>query len=224
MGPLLSTHPVGLHRRRPLGVAAAVVALISSLLLVLMFLVDLDGGQYALLFAAYPLLISVPAAVVLLRPRVPETFELHEGGLAHIRAGHRRAWTWAQVRAIDVLQSGPVSRRGAGLDCTIRFDDGEVVRFDGFTENAGEIAAALGEHCAAAARERVRPQRLGRTVAVLGGVTVVGAGVATWAMLRIPQVADGGDQFGLAMLAVACVVPALISLILLISVLVTGRR
>jgi hypothetical protein len=205
-------------------VVAAVVALISSLLLVMMFLVDLDGAQYALLFAGYPLLISAPAAILLLRPRAPETFELHEGGLAHLRGGQRRAWAWEQVRAITVLQNGPVSRSGAGIHCAIRFDDGEVVRFDGLTENAGEIAAALGDNCAEAAREDVNPRWRLRAVAVLGSVTVIGAGVATWAALRVPQTAQGGDQFGLAMLAVACVAPAVISLILLISVLVTGRR
>jgi hypothetical protein len=226
MGPLVSTHPVELHRRRPLGVVAAVVALISALLLVLMFVIDfdVDGFQYVLVFAAYPLLIFAPVAVLLLRPRVPETFELYDGGLAHVRGGHRRAWTWQQVRSITVLQNGPISRSGAGIDCTVRFDDGEVVRFDGFTENAGEIAAALGDNCAEAAREDVNPRWRVRAVAVLSGVTVIGAGVATWAALRVPQTAEGGDQFGLAMLAVACVVPAVISLILLISVLVTGRR
>lgn len=226
MGPLVSTHPVGLHRRRPLGVAAAVVALVSALLLVLMFVVDFDvnGFQYVLVFAAYPLLIFGPLAVMLLRPRVPETFELYEGGLAHIRGGHRRAWTWQQVRAITVLQNGPISRSGAGIDCTIGFDDGEVVRFDGFTENAGEIAGALGGHCAEAARHDVNPRQLSRSVALLGGITVVGAGVATWAILTVPRIAEGGDQFGLAMLAVACAVPAIISLILLISVLLTARR
>ncbi|MEV6235956.1 hypothetical protein [Lentzea sp. NPDC051838] len=226
MGPLVSTHPVGLDRRRPLGVVAAVVALVSALLLVLMFVVDFDvnGFQYVLVFAAYPLLIFTPIAVTMLRPRVPETFELYEGGLAHIRGGHRRAWTWQQVRAISVLQNGPISRSGAGIDCTIGFTDGEVVRFDGFTENAGEIAGALGDHCAEAARTPVRPQRVGRLVAVLGGITVVGAGVATWAVLTVPRIPEGGDQFGLAMLAVACVVPAIISLILLISILWHSRR
>ncbi|WP_112268393.1 hypothetical protein [Lentzea terrae] len=223
MGPLLSTHPVDLHRRRPLGVAAAAVALISSLLLVLMFLIDLDGVQYVLLFAGYPLLISAPAAFLLLRPRAPETFELHEGGLAHLRGGDRREWRWEQVRAITVVQNGPVSRSGAGVLCTIRFEDGEVVRFDGSTENGGEIAAALGENCAEAAREDVNPRWRPRAVAVLGGVTVIGAGVATWAAVRFPQTAEGG-QFGLAMLAIVCGAPAVISLILLISVLVTGRR
>ncbi|MFI6102204.1 hypothetical protein ACIA8G_42200 [Lentzea sp. NPDC051213] len=224
MGPLVSTHPVGLKRRRPLGLAAVAMALISALLLVLMFFIDLNGFQYVLVFAAYPLLISTPIAITMLRPRVPQTFELYEGGLAHVRDGRRREWTWEQVRAIDVLQNGPISRSGAGIDCTVRFDDGEVVRFDGFTENAGEIAGALGDHCAEAARVPVRPQRLGRLVTVLGGITVGGAGVATWAILTVPHTAEGGDQFGLAMLAVACVVPAVISLILLISVLVHARR
>lgn len=226
MGPLVSTHPVELHRRRPLGVVAAAVASISALLLVLMFVIDYDvnGFQYVLVFAAYPLLIFAPVAVLMLRPRVPETFELYDGGLAHIRGGHRRAWTWQQVRAITVRQNGPISRSGAGINCTVRFDDGEVVRFDGFTENAGEIAGALGEHCAEAARQDVNPRQFGRSVALLGGITVIGAGVATWAVLTIPRIAAGDGRFGLAMLAVACAVPAIISLILLIFVLLTARR
>jgi hypothetical protein len=70
----------------------------------------------------------------------------------------------------------------------------------------------------------VRTKHKGRAAVILGAVTLVGGGVAAWEVLTVPRTADGGDQFGLAMLAVACAVPAVISLILLISVLVTGRR
>ncbi len=63
-----------------------------------------------------------------------------------------------------------------------------------------------------------------RAVTILGAITLVGGGLAAWAITTVPRLNDGGDQFGLAMLAVAGVVPAVISLILLISVLVTGRR
>ena len=225
MGQLLSSHPVATDRRRVLGRVSLIVALVSALLLVLMFVIDLDGAQYALIFAAFPLLIAGPAAVVLLRKaRAPEVIELYDGGIAHVLGGTRRSWTWEQVRAIDVVERGEYSYTGSDLDCTIRFDDGQLLHFSGLTQDSRVIVGALGTHCAAAAREPVRKAYKARAVAVLGGITLAGGGVATWAFFTAADTPDGGDQFGLAILAVACVVPAVISLILLISVLVTGRR
>ena len=225
MGPLRSTHTVATDRRRVLGRVLLIVALVSALLLVLMFVIDLGGAQYALIFAAFPFLIAAPASVVLLRKaRKPEVIELYEGGLAHVVGSLRREWTWDQVKAIDVAERGTYSYTGSDIDCTIRFDDRNLLHFSGLTENSREIVAALGTHCAAAAREPVRKAHKARAAAILGSITLVGGGVATWAVLTTPSIAEGGDQFGLAMLAVACVVPALISLILLISVLLTGRR
>ncbi|GGU13810.1 hypothetical protein [Lentzea flava] len=225
MGPLRSTHVVANGRRRVLGRVLLIVALASALLLALMFVIDLGGAQYALVFAAFPLLIAGPAAVVLLRKAgKPEVIELYEDGLAHEFGGVRREWTWDQVTAVDVAERGTYSYTGSDIDCTIRFDDGALLHFTGLTQDSRVIVAALGTHCAAAAREPVRKQVKGRAVAVLGSITLVGGGVAAWAMSAVPGTPDGGDQFGLAMLAVACVVPAVISLILLIAVLVTGRR
>ncbi|NGY64870.1 hypothetical protein G7043_38745 [Lentzea sp. NEAU-D13] len=225
MGQLLSSHPVATDRRRVLGRVLLIVALVSALLLVLMFVIDLGGAQYALIFAAFPLLLAAPASAVLLRKaRVPEVIELYDGGIAHVLGGTRRSWTWEQVRAIDVAERGEHSYTGSDLDCAIRFDDGQLLHFSGLTQDSRVIVGALGRHCAAAAREPVRKAYKARAVAILGGITLVGGGVATWAFFTVPHTADGGDQFGLAMLAVACVVPAVISLILLISVLVTGRR
>ncbi|WP_086661649.1 hypothetical protein [Lentzea kentuckyensis] len=225
MGTLLSSHPVATDRRRVLGRVLLIVALASALLLTLMFVVDLGGAQYALVFAAFPLLLAGPAAVVLLRKaRTPEVIELYDGGIAHVLGGTRRSWTWEQVRAIDVAERGEYSYTGSDLDCTIRFDDGRLLHFSGLTQDSRVIVGALGTHCAAAAREPVRTKYKGRAAAVLGSITLVGGGVAAWAITAVPHTGEGGDQFGLAMLAVACVVPAVISLILLISVLVTGRR
>jgi hypothetical protein len=225
MGQLLSSHPVATDRRRVLGRVLLIVALASALLLALMFVIDLDGAQYALIFAAFPLLLAGPASVVLLRKaRTPELIELYDGGIAHVLGGTRRSWTWQQVRAIDVAERGEYSYTGSDIDCTIRFDDGRLLHFSGLTQDSRVIVAALGTHCAAAAREPVRKKHKARAAAVLGGITLVGGGVATWAFSAVPGTAEGGDQFGLAILAVACVVPAVISLILLISVLVTGRR
>lgn len=227
MGPLQSTHPVATHRRRTLGLVTLTVALVSALLLVLMLVVDLGGAEYALVLAAFPLLFAAPAAVVLLRKaRRPELIELYEGGLAHVLAGTRRAWTWEQVKAIDVTERGAYSYTGSDIDCTIRFDDGALLYFSGLTENSRVVVGALGTHCAAAAREPIRKRHKARAVVVLGSVTLVGGGVAAWAFSTSARTVDpdGSTHIGLAMLAVACVVPAVISLILLVSVLVTGRR
>ncbi|MGW6928656.1 hypothetical protein ACWGE0_01250 [Lentzea sp. NPDC054927] len=225
MGQLRSTHPVATDRRRVLGRVSLVVALASALLLVLMFVIDLGGAQYALIFAAFPFLLAAPASVVLLRKaRTPELIELYDDGIAHVLGGVRRSWTWDQVRAIDVAERGEHSYTGSDLDCTIRFADGNLLHFNGLTENSREIIGALGTHCLDAANEPVRKKHKARAATILGSITLVGGGVATWAFFTVPSTPDGGDQFGLAMLAVACVVPAVISLILLISVLVTGRR
>ncbi|MGW4211036.1 hypothetical protein ACWEIJ_23805 [Lentzea sp. NPDC004789] len=225
MGPLLSTHSVDTGRRRVLGRVLLVVALASAVLLAAMFVIDLRGAQYTLVFAVFPLLIAGPAAVVLLRGSGrPELIELYQDGLAHHFGGVRREWTWDQVAAVDVTERGVSSYTGSDLGCTIRFSDGALLHFTGLTENGRAIVAALARYCPAAARVPVRKAHKARAAAVLGGVTLAGGGVATWAMLTVARTPGGGDQFGLAMLAVACVVPAVISLILLIAVLVTGRR
>src|SRR5688572_29759234 len=217
MGPLLSTHPV--HRRHFGGLLALVVSLFCALLVVLAFLLDLGGAELALLGAAFPMLVSVPAAVVMLRnARIRETFELHEGGLARVRAGTRQAWTWDQVRAIDL------TTQGADLMCTVRFDDGEVVRFSGLdTENSLAIHDALGEHCLEALTQRATKER--RRVGALAAITLVGAGgaaAALWTGLRTAD-PDGGTHFGLAMVAAAGFVTALVTGIALIAVLRTPR-
>jgi hypothetical protein len=225
MSTLRSTHPVATDRRRVLGRVLLVVALVSALLLALMFVIDLGGAQYALIFAAFPLLLAAPASVVLLRKaRTPEVIELHDDGIAHVLGGLRRSWTWDQVRAIDVAERDKYSYTGSDLDCTVRFADGRMLHFGGLTEDSRAIVSALRTHCLDATREPVRKKYKGRAAAILGSITLVGGGVATWAFFTVPGTPDGGDQFGLAMLAVACVVPAVISLILLIAVLVTGRR
>lgn len=227
MGPLESTHPVAVHRRRTLGLLALTVTLVCSLLLVLMFLIDLGGAEYALLVAALPLLVAAPAATVLLRKaRTPELIELYEGGIAHVLGGVRRAWTWQQVRAIDVTERGPGSYTGSDIDCTIRFDDGALVHFTGLTENSRVILGALGTHCAAAAREPVRKQVKGRAEAVLGAIVLAGGGVATWAVLTGMDTIDpdGSTHIRLAFIALVCAVPAFIAAILLVAVLATGRQ
>ncbi|WP_156213825.1 hypothetical protein [Lentzea aerocolonigenes] len=216
MGPLLSTHPV--HRRRFGGLVALTVSLICSLLVVAAFVLDFDGAELALLAFAFPLLISVPAAVVMLRnSRIQEAFELHEGGLAQVRNGVRRAWEWDQVRAIDLTP------RGTDLICAVRFDDDEVVGFSASdTDDGLAITDALGEHCADALR---RPARTQRRIGAMAAITLAGAGgaaAAIWAALQTVA-DDGGTHFGLAMVAVTGFVTAVITGVALIAVLRAPR-
>ncbi|MET9633042.1 hypothetical protein ABZX92_36855 [Lentzea sp. NPDC006480] len=159
MGPLLSTHPV--HRRRFGGLVALTVSLICSLLVVLAFVLDFDGAQLALLAFAFPLLISVPAAVVMLRnSRLQETFELHEDGLARVRNGVRQAWTWNQVRALDLTP------RGTDLVCAIRFDDDEVVSFSA-TDTDREAPALLFMRIRPRSSTSARSSRCSRAAAAV---------------------------------------------------------
>src|SRR5689334_5768354 len=110
---------------------------------------------------------------------------IYEHGLAHHFGGVRREWTWDQVEAVDV----------ANLGCTIRFSDGALLHFTGQTENSRTIVAALDTHCPAAASVPVRKTQKARAAAVLGGITLAGGGVATWATLTVSHTPDGGDQF-----------------------------
>jgi hypothetical protein len=219
MGPLLSTHPVA--RRHFGGVAALVVSLFCSLLIVLAFVLDFGGAELALLAAVYPMLLSVPAAVVMLRnARIPETFELHEGGLARVRAGVRQAWTWDQVRAIDV------TTRGTDLMCAVRFDDDEVISFSGLdTDDSLAIHDALFEHRSDALEHRAKRERRAPIVSVMSGITLAGlggVGVAAWAFVHVPA-DEGTTLFGLAMFGVVGCATAVITGILLIAVLLAPR-
>ena len=219
MGPLLSTHPV--LRSHFGGVAALTVSLICSLLVVLAFVLDFDGAELALLAFAYPLLVSVPAAAVMLRnSRIRETFELHENGLARVRDGVRQAWTWDRVRAIDLTP------RGTDLVCAVRFDDGELVRFSGMdTGDSLAIHDALGEHCLDALAQRAVPERRGPAAGALAAITLAGAGgagLAMWVFSRTAE-SDGARHFGLAMIAAAGCATAIITAILLIAVLRAPR-
>lgn len=219
MGPLLSTHPV--LRRHFGGLAALVVSLVCSLLVVLAFVLDGDGAELALLAFVFPLLVSVPAAVVMLRnARIQETFELSEGGLSRVRDGVRQGWTWGQVRAIDLVE------RGTDLVCVVRFDDDELVRFSGLdTGDSLAIHDALGEHCVDALRRPARRERRTPAAGAMAGITLAGAGgagAALWAFFQTGE-SDGGTHFGLAMIAAAGFATAVVTGIALVAVLPAPR-
>lgn len=202
------------------------MSVLCSLLLVAMAVVDLHGAEYALLLAVFPLMFAAPSAAVLLRQaaRGDEVFELYEGGLAHTVGGVRRSWTWDQVRAIDVSERGPGSLTGSDVDCAIRFDDGELVRFTGLTQDCREIIGALGVHRADAASEPARQPNQRRAVTVLSLITLACAGTATWAITSTAGSTDGEANFGFAMLAVVCAVTGFFSgLFLLMTVRHGGR-
>lgn len=220
MGLLLSTHPV--LRRRFGGLVALTVSLICSLLLVAAFVLDLGGAELALLAAGYPMLVSVPAAVVLLRrARLRETFELHEGGLARVRAGVRQAWTWDQVHAVDL------TTRGTELLCAVRFDDDVVVRFSAVdTEDGVAIVDALTAHRDDALQHPAVRDRRGPAVSAMAAVTLAGAGGAGAALWVALHTADPGGttHFGLAMVAAAGFATAVVTGIPLIAVLRAPRQ
>ncbi len=138
-------------------------------------------------------------------------------GLARVRAGTRQAWTWDQVRAIDL------TTQGTDLMCTVRFDD-EVIRFSGLdTENSLAIHDALGEHCLEALKQPATKER--RRVGALTAITLAGAGgvaAALWTAMRTAD-PDGGTHFGLAMVAAAGFVTAVVTGIALIAVLRAPR-
>lgn len=205
MGTLHSTHAVATDRRHLLGRVVLIVALASAALLALAFVLDLDGAQNGLFLALIPLVLATPAAIVLLRtPRNPQLIELTDDGITHVIAGARRSWAWDQVRVIDEYPDS-----GA----TILFTDGAQLHFGGATENSRVIIGALGTRCPDAARASLRGRNKGRAAALMGVIALVTGGVAVW----------GWDN-GPTVFTVACAVPAVLSLILLVCVLVTGRR
>lgn len=226
MGPLVSTHPVDLEARQGLGRLALGGALLFLLPLIAMLVVDLDGFEYAALLALLPFTPLALIAWMGLRPgaRVPETYEVHEGGIAQVKGGVRRSWTWERVRAVRMMTSGGPA--GEVVRCSVQFDDGVVLGLSNSAADFPDLLVALGEHCPEAIRSPAPPSDLRRSVLLLGAITAVGAGVATWSVLRVFATADetGGSQFGLAMLAVVCAVPAVFSAVLLVTTVVTNRR
>ncbi|MDX8055005.1 hypothetical protein SK571_37015 [Lentzea sp. BCCO 10_0798] len=214
-----STHTVPADRRRVLGVVMSIMALACAALTAAGFVVDLGGAEDGLVFAVIPLLLFAPSAVLLLStPGKPELIELDDDGIAHVLGGVKRSWAWDQVAALDINEPQEYSYDGSS--CTVRFTDGQLLHVSGRTENSRAIVAALTTHGADAQREPVRKKHKRRAAAVLGGITLVCGSVATWAIVA----QKSGEPLELAQPAVACATPAVISLILLVSVLVTGRR
>ncbi|MFJ5991638.1 hypothetical protein [Lentzea sp. NPDC092896] len=204
MGTLRSTHLVGTDRRRVLGRVLLVLSLACAAMVALSFVIDLDGAENGLVFALIPLGLNAPAAFLLLRKaRRPEVIELHDDGIAHVIGGVTRSWRWDQVSTIDATEQ-------LEPDCTLRFSDGAMLHISGTTQNSRLIVSTLTTHCLDATRAPLRSRHKRYTAVVLGAVTLVTGAVA---------VLTGPTVF-----TVACGVMAVLSLILLISVLVTGRR
>ncbi|MCX2950363.1 hypothetical protein [Lentzea sp. NEAU-D7] len=214
-----STHTVPADRRRVLGVVLSVMALACAALTAAGFVVDLGGAEDGLVLAVIALLLFVPSAVLLLStPGKPELLELDDNGIAHVLGGVRRSWRWDQVAVLDIAEPQVYSYDGS--DCTVRFTDGQLLHVSGRTENSRAVVAALTTRCPHARREPVRRRHKRRAAVVLGGITLVCGGVATWAIVA----QKSGEPLEMAQPAVALTTPAVISLILLIAVLVTGRR
>ncbi|MDX3659364.1 hypothetical protein PV646_18820 [Streptomyces sp. ID05-26A] len=211
-----STHRVPADRRRTLSLVTAIVALACAALLAASVVVDLGGAENGLIFAMIPLVLSATAAVLLLaKPGKIELIQLDDDGITHVLGGLKREWAWDQVAAIDLAEP---TIDGSGA--TVRFTNGQLLHFGGATEDSRAIVAALTSRCPDATREPVRARHKRRVAAGLAGVTLVCGGVAAWAVIAYTN----GEPLELAQPAVALVTPAVISVILLIAVLVTGRR
>ncbi|MGW6442506.1 hypothetical protein [Lentzea sp. NPDC055074] len=214
-----STHRVPSDRRRVLGLVMAVIAVACAALLAGSFVIDLGGAENGLVFAVMPLVLAAPYAVVLLvRPGRQQLIELDDEGITHAVSELRRSWTWDQVEAVDIAEPREYTTDGPGA--TVRFTDGRLLYFSGLTENSRVIVSALTTRCPDARREPVRAPHKRRAATVLSVVTLACGGVAAWAVVAY----RGGEPLELAQPAVALATPAVISLILLIAVLVTGRR
>jgi hypothetical protein len=211
-----STHRVPAERRRTLGLVMAIIALACAGLLAASAVLDLGGAENGLVFAMIPLVLSATAAVLLpLKAGRTELIQLDDHGITHVLGSLKREWAWDQVAAVDFAEP-TVDGSGA----TVRFTNGQLLHFGGATEDSRAIVAALTTRCPDAVREPVRARHKRRVAAGLAGVTLVCGGVAAWAVLSHAN----GEPLKFAQPAVALVTPAVISSILLIAVLVTGRR
>lgn len=211
-----STHRVADDRRHVLSLVMAVIAVACAALLATGFVADLGGAENGLVFAMIPLVLSAVAAVLLrARPGRVELIQLDDDGIAHVLGGVKRSWAWDEVAAVDFAEP---SVDGSGA--TVRFTDGRLLHFGGATEDSRAIVAALTTRCPDATREPVRARHKRRVATVLGGVALVCGGTAAWAVAAHAS----GEPLELARPAVALATPAVVSLILLIAVVVTGRR
>jgi hypothetical protein len=152
LGTLASSHPVDDRRRRVIVTKGAVVGLVSAVLMGVLVLqpFTIGGGRLAgllLLGSAGGFLVAAIHATAAVRGGPSESYQVHERGLAHTTKRGRRAWTWQEIARIRrVSVPGRFPRYGWDLHCTVSFDDGTTIRFNGLTVDASGLASALLDH------------------------------------------------------------------------------
>ncbi|MEO3922299.1 hypothetical protein ABGB07_00230 [Micromonosporaceae bacterium B7E4] len=153
LGALASRHPVRNQRRWVIATQGAMLGLVSTALLVVLILHPVwsnAGGRLAgllLVGVTVGFLVVAVQATEAVRGGPSESFEIHEHGIAHTTKSGRRAWTWQQITRIHRLSHpGRFPRNGWDFRCTVRFDDGSTIQFNGLTVDAHVVAAALLDH------------------------------------------------------------------------------
>ncbi|MEV1321549.1 hypothetical protein AB0J14_36355 [Micromonospora arborensis] len=102
---------------------------------------------YSLVVVAVALPLAITQLTKALRGGFAESYEIHEYGLAQVRWGTRRTWTWEQVYGVVVTEKGGSPRFGWDFGCLVSLRDGSRLQFNGLTRDARVLAETLKSRC-----------------------------------------------------------------------------
>ncbi|WP_146159537.1 hypothetical protein [Allonocardiopsis opalescens] len=240
LGALVSVHPVANGRRWSAGLAVLLVVGTAVGLLALLIFNPGPGRGYGGLLAVMMIVlaVAVPAAwtqfAKAVRGGAAESFELYEGGVAHVARGVRRSWTWDQVFGVRAAEKGAGAVFGWDFGCAVSFRDGARVQFNGLTRGARTLAEAVVRHCPEAVGRTTEPEWLDDVLVWLLRLTplfAIGFGAGLWWIASVfiaddartdalsPGYAEGVQPLsdaaagGLAALAIVCVVGCVLSVV-----------
>ncbi|MBM0231090.1 hypothetical protein JNW91_03885 [Micromonospora sp. STR1_7] len=113
---------------------------------------------YSLVIVAVAVPLAITQLTKAMRGGSAESYEIHEHGLAHVRRGDRRAWTWEQVYGVVVIEKGGIAWFGWDFGCLVSLNDGVRLQFNGLTRDARAMAGTLKSRCPQAVGKRHDPR------------------------------------------------------------------
>ncbi|MFE7046383.1 hypothetical protein ACFU9X_45580 [Streptomyces atratus] len=189
------------------------------------------------------LFIAVTQAVRAVRGGAGEYFEVREHGLLHGSRRGKASWPWDQIATVTIKSSETdnalTARLGTGYRCVLGLADGRSVRFDGLTDQHGELGLVVLNRCPDATRltgdewqRKAGGWLLAGTatcLAAIGAMVLYITGhpdtereVTAADGMSVHQVVPGISDTGIALLAVGMVVCA-IAAVTLVALFVRGR-
>ncbi|MFI6236496.1 hypothetical protein ACIBD9_23300 [Micromonospora sp. NPDC050784] len=228
LGGLVSVHPVSNGRRWAIAIGALLIAGVPTGVMATVIATSWIPSRfgrligYSLVIVAVALPVAITQLTKAIRGGLAESYEIHEHGLAHVRRGGRRTWTWEQVYGLVVIEKGNIARFGWDFGCLVSLDDGARLQFNGLTRDARAMAETLKSRCPQAVGKQHDPLWKGIFL-WLAPVLAVAFGWTTWWAVDFiktndaqsdsisPDYVEGVDPLsdgalgGLSLLIVACV-------------------